>query len=75
MYVTTPKNQRRFSGQRDRLENAAEPRYLFLRGFFALRSTISACSFGGVFNMRRSTSSPVSGGGSRPGFGVVMVGV
>lgn len=48
-----------------------KPRYFFLRGFFALRSTISAWGFGGVLSMRRKTSSAVSGEGSC--FGLVVV--
>ena len=68
--MTTPQNPPKIPG---RGGPEARPRYFFLRGFFALRSTISACGFGGVFSIRRKTSSAVSGDGSRWGLAVMGV--
>ena len=52
-----------------------KPSYFFLLGFFAFFLTISVCSLGGVFNMRRSTSSALGDGSSRFVVSLVMVGV
>ena len=54
VYFTTQGNMRRFTADRPVMRT---PGYFFLPGFFAFFVTISECGLGGVFNMRRRTSS------------------